>query len=165
MNMGKVLILTGIVLAAAGVLWMLGGRGGPGAVAGGHRRPRRAVHVLLPLATCIVLSVVLSLVDVALPARGPVSPVPGRRSPPLSLHVRYGHRRLTGLELRQDLLADLFEDLRRFARAVLEVEDDVVDADRAQPVEEAEYDVPAATDAQVDRLGRSIRVIGQVDVE
>jgi hypothetical protein len=79
--------------------------------------------------------------------------------------VRYGRRWLAGLELRQDLPADLVEDLGRFARAVFEVEDDVVDADGAQLIEEAEYDIPAATDAQVDRLGWSVRIVGQVDVE
>src|SRR4051812_2410571 len=82
-----------------------------------------------------------------------------------SRHGRCGRRRLAGLELRKDLLADLVEDLGRVARAVLEVEDHVMDAGRAQPVEEAEYDVAAATDAEVDRLRRLVRVVAQIDVE
>ena len=62
MNVGKVLILAGIVLAAAGVLWLLGARLGlwrlPGDIV--VRGERSTFY--FPLATCVVLSVVLSLV-------------------------------------------------------------------------------------------------------
>jgi hypothetical protein len=52
--------------------------------------------------------------------------------------------------LWQDLLADLFEDLGRVPRAVLEVEDHVIDPGRAQRVKKAENDITAAAKAQVD---------------
>jgi hypothetical protein len=66
---------------------------------------------------------------------------------------------------RQDLLADLFEDLAGVARAVFKVQDDVVHAGRPQGVEKAENDVAAPTKAQVDRFRGLIGVIRQIDVE
>ena len=62
MNMGKVLIVTGIVLAAAGVLWMIGGRVGLGRLPGDIVVRGERSTFYFPLATCILLSVVLSLV-------------------------------------------------------------------------------------------------------
>ena len=44
--------------------------------------------------------------------------------------------RPVGLELRQDLPANFFEDLARTALAILEVEDDVVDPGRTERGEE-----------------------------
>jgi hypothetical protein len=62
MNVGKVLILTGIVLAAAGVLWLLGARVGLGRLPGDIVVRGERSTFYFPLATCVVLSVVLSLV-------------------------------------------------------------------------------------------------------
>jgi hypothetical protein len=72
---------------------------------------------------------------------------------------------LTGLEWGQDLLADLFKDLCRVAHRILEVEDDVVDAGRAQRGEEAQNNVPTAAITEVDGLRRCVRVVSQIDVE
>jgi Protein of unknown function (DUF2905) len=61
MSVGKMLILAGMVLVGAGVLWLLGARVGlvrlPGDIV--IRGERSTFY--FPLATCIVLSVVLSL--------------------------------------------------------------------------------------------------------
>jgi hypothetical protein len=62
MNVGKVLILAGIVLAAAGVLWLLGARLGLGRLPGDIVVRGERSTFYFPLATCVVLSVVLSLV-------------------------------------------------------------------------------------------------------
>ena len=61
MNVGKMLILAGIVLVGAGVLWLLGARVGLGRLPGDIviRGDRSTFY--FPLATCVVLSVVLSL--------------------------------------------------------------------------------------------------------
>jgi hypothetical protein len=62
MNVGKVLILAGIVLAAAGVLWLLGARLGLGRLPGDIVVRSERSTFYFSLATCVVLSVVLSLV-------------------------------------------------------------------------------------------------------
>ena len=62
MNVGKVLILAGIVLVGAGVLWLLGARLGLGRLPGDIVVRGERSTFYFPLATCLVLSVVLSLV-------------------------------------------------------------------------------------------------------
>jgi hypothetical protein len=59
--MGKLLIAAGLVLVAAGVLWMLGERLGLGRLPGDIviRGERSAFY--LPIATCLLLSLLLSL--------------------------------------------------------------------------------------------------------
>ena len=79
--------------------------------------------------------------------------------------MRRGHRRgLSGVKLRQDLPANLFENLGRASRGVLEIEDDVMDSNRAKPVEKPKYDVPAAAEAEVDRLRWMVWIVAQIDV-
>jgi Protein of unknown function (DUF2905) len=61
MNAGKVLIISGTVLTGLGVLWTLGARIGLGRLPGDIViRGERSV-VYIPVVTCLVLSVVLSL--------------------------------------------------------------------------------------------------------
>lgn len=62
MNIGKSLILMGIVLVGAGLLWLLGGRVGLGRLPGDIVVRGERSTFYFPLATCVVLSVVLSLV-------------------------------------------------------------------------------------------------------
>ena len=61
MNVGKLLILAGIVLVGAGVLWLLGARVGLGRLPGDIVIRGERSTFYFPLATCVVLSVVLSL--------------------------------------------------------------------------------------------------------
>ena len=61
MNVGKMLILAGIVLVGAGVLWLLGARVGLGRLPGDIVIRGERSTFYFPLATCVVLSVVLSL--------------------------------------------------------------------------------------------------------
>jgi Protein of unknown function (DUF2905) len=61
MSVGKMLILAGIVLVGAGVLWLLGARVGLGRLPGDIVIRGERSTFYFPLATCIVLSVVLSL--------------------------------------------------------------------------------------------------------
>jgi hypothetical protein len=61
MNIGKMLILAGIVLVGAGALWLLGARVGLGRLPGDIVIRGERSTFYFPLATCIVLSVVLSL--------------------------------------------------------------------------------------------------------
>ena len=60
--MGKLPIVAGLVLVAAGVLWMLGERLGLGRLPGDIviRGERSAFY--FPIATCLLLSLLLSLV-------------------------------------------------------------------------------------------------------
>ena len=62
--LGRMLLLAGIVLAAAGLLLMLGPRlpGFPGRLPGDFQWGRGNVRVSFPLATCLLLSVVLTLI-------------------------------------------------------------------------------------------------------
>lgn len=61
MSVGKMLILGGIVLVVVGVLWMLGERVGLGRLPGDIVVRGERTTFYFPLATCLVLSVVLSL--------------------------------------------------------------------------------------------------------
>ncbi len=61
MNIGKMLILAGLVLVGAGALWLLGARVGLGRLPGDIVIRGERSTFYFPLATCIVLSVVLSL--------------------------------------------------------------------------------------------------------
>jgi Protein of unknown function (DUF2905) len=61
MNIGKTLILVGIVLVGAGVLWLLGARVGLGRLPGDIVVRGERTTFYFPLATCLLLSVVLSL--------------------------------------------------------------------------------------------------------
>ena len=56
------LILVGIVLVGAGVLWLLGGRVGLGRLPGDIVVRGERSTFYFPLATCLLLSVLLSLV-------------------------------------------------------------------------------------------------------
>ena len=78
---------------------------------------------------------------------------------PLTLRAMWRRSRLTGLEWRQDLPAHLLEDLGRVALAILEVQDDMMDASRAQRVEEAQNNVPTAAETEMDRFRRCVRVV------
>jgi hypothetical protein len=62
MSGGKLLILVGIALVVAGVLWTLGGRVGLGRLPGDIVVRGERSTFYFPLATCLVLSVVFSLV-------------------------------------------------------------------------------------------------------
>jgi hypothetical protein len=61
MSVGKMLILGGIVLVVVGVLWMVGERVGLGRLPGDIVVRGERTTFYFPLATCLVLSVVLSL--------------------------------------------------------------------------------------------------------
>jgi len=61
MSVGKTLMLAGIVLVGAGVLWLLGARVGLGRLPGDLVIRGERSTFYFPLTTCIVLSVVLSL--------------------------------------------------------------------------------------------------------
>jgi hypothetical protein len=62
MSGGKLLILVGIALVGAGVLWTLGGRVGLGRLPGDIVVRGERSTLYFPLATCLVLSVLFSLV-------------------------------------------------------------------------------------------------------
>ena len=62
MSGGKLLILVGIALVVAGVLWTLGGRVGLGRLPGDIVVRGERSTFYFPLATCLVLSVLFSLV-------------------------------------------------------------------------------------------------------
>lgn len=62
-ELGKVLLALGIVLVVAGLLLVSGfGRGWLGRLPGDIRWSRGDAHVFFPITTCIVVSVVLSVV-------------------------------------------------------------------------------------------------------
>ncbi|CAM3971104.1 DUF2905 domain-containing protein [Alkalicoccus chagannorensis] len=62
MEIGRLLIVTGLVIAAAGLLWQFGGRFLPlGRLPGDIVIERGGTTIYLPLMTCIVLSALLSL--------------------------------------------------------------------------------------------------------
>jgi hypothetical protein len=61
MSAGKLLILGGIVLVVGGVLWLLGERVGLGRLPGDIVVRGERTTFYFPLATCLVLSVLLSL--------------------------------------------------------------------------------------------------------
>ncbi|WP_072391656.1 DUF2905 domain-containing protein [Hyphomicrobium sp. CS1GBMeth3] len=60
--MGKALIIAGIVLVAVGLLWMLGERFGLGRLPGDILIEREGTRIYIPIATSLLISVVLSLV-------------------------------------------------------------------------------------------------------
>lgn len=60
--MGKVLIVAGIVLVLAGVVWMLGERFGLGRLPGDILIERGGTRIYIPITTSILISAVLSLV-------------------------------------------------------------------------------------------------------
>ncbi len=64
--MSKFLIVLGVVLIVLGLLWELLGRLGLGRLPGDIVIERDGLHVYIPLATSILLSVVLSLVLTAI---------------------------------------------------------------------------------------------------
>ncbi|TFH21577.1 MAG: DUF2905 domain-containing protein [Myxococcales bacterium] len=61
-ELARLLILGGIVLIAAGLLAYLLGRFGGGLLPGDIFLQRKNVTILFPLATCVVVSVVLTIV-------------------------------------------------------------------------------------------------------
>jgi hypothetical protein len=60
MEIGKILILAGAALMAAGLLWLLGARLGLGHLPGDIVIERENVRFYLPLGTCLVISAILS---------------------------------------------------------------------------------------------------------
>jgi hypothetical protein len=62
MEIGKALILLGVVLAVVGLLWMAGSRLGLGHLPGDIMIERGNFRFYLPLATSLLISVVLSLI-------------------------------------------------------------------------------------------------------
>jgi len=60
--MGKLLVIAGIVLVAAGVLWMLGERIGLGRLPGDIVIERGNARFYIPLMSSLIVSVVLSLI-------------------------------------------------------------------------------------------------------
>jgi hypothetical protein len=61
MEIGKTLIVIGAVLIGAGLLWLLGSRLGLGHLPGDIVIERENFRLYLPLGTCLLISVVLSL--------------------------------------------------------------------------------------------------------
>ncbi len=61
MSVGKVLILVGIVLVVVGVLWLQGEQVGLGRLPGDIVVRRERYTFYFPLATCLLLSILLSL--------------------------------------------------------------------------------------------------------
>jgi Protein of unknown function (DUF2905) len=61
MSVGIVLILVGIVLVVVGVLWLLGEPVGLGRLPGDIVVRRERYTFYFPLATCLLLSILLSL--------------------------------------------------------------------------------------------------------
>ena len=62
MEIGKTLIVVGAVLIGAGLIWLLGSRLGLGHLPGDIVIERENFRLYLPLGTCLLISVVLSLV-------------------------------------------------------------------------------------------------------
>ena len=67
---GKVLVVVGAVVVATGLLLMLASALGLGKLPGDFSFRRGNVRVFVPLATCLVLSVVLSVVLGLITRRG-----------------------------------------------------------------------------------------------
>jgi hypothetical protein len=61
MQPGKTLLFVGLAIAAAGLLWMLGSKLGLGRLPGDFVIEKKNVRLYFPIATSIVVSVVLSL--------------------------------------------------------------------------------------------------------
>ena len=62
MEIGKTLIVIGIVLIGAGLLWLAGSRLGLGRLPGDIVIERENFRLYLPLGTCLLISVLLSAV-------------------------------------------------------------------------------------------------------
>jgi hypothetical protein len=62
MEIGKVLILIGAVLAAAGLIWLAAARLGLGSLPGDITIERGNFRLYLPLATSLLISIVLSAI-------------------------------------------------------------------------------------------------------
>jgi hypothetical protein len=62
MELGKALILTGAVLAAAGLIWLAASRFGLGSLPGDITIERGNFRLYLPLASCLLISIVLSAI-------------------------------------------------------------------------------------------------------
>ena len=60
--MAKLLIIIGLVLVAVGILWLVGERLGLGRLPGDIVIDRDGTRIYIPIATSLVVSVVLSLV-------------------------------------------------------------------------------------------------------
>lgn len=61
MEIGKALIVVGAVLIGAGLLWLVGSRLGLGHLPGDIVIERENFRLTLPLGTCLLISVVLSV--------------------------------------------------------------------------------------------------------
>ena len=62
-DLGKLLFVIGILVAVAGlVLWKTGGLGGLGRLPGDISVQRPGISFYFPLTTCIVISIILTLV-------------------------------------------------------------------------------------------------------
>lgn len=62
-TLGKTLVVAGLLIAAiGGVLWLLGHGGGGGFLPGDIVVERKHVRFYFPIVTCLVLSLVLSLI-------------------------------------------------------------------------------------------------------
>ena len=62
MDIGKTLIVIGAVLVAAGALWLAGSRLGLGHLPGDIVIERENFRLYFPLATCLLISVIVSAV-------------------------------------------------------------------------------------------------------
>jgi hypothetical protein len=60
--MAKMLIIIGVVLVAVGLVWLLGERLGLGRLPGDIVIEREGTRIYIPLATSLLVSVILSLV-------------------------------------------------------------------------------------------------------
>lgn len=60
--MAKVLIAVGLILVAIGLAWLIGERLGLGRLPGDIVIEREGTRIYIPLATCLVISAVLSAV-------------------------------------------------------------------------------------------------------
>ncbi len=60
-DLGRILLLTGLILALAGGLLYLGSKLGLGRLPGDFVIQKGALRIYIPLATCVLLSVVISI--------------------------------------------------------------------------------------------------------
>lgn len=61
-SLGKNLVILGLALAAVGAVLWLFGRGGGGLLPGDIAIERKGVKIYFPIVTCVVASLVLSLI-------------------------------------------------------------------------------------------------------
>lgn len=61
-SLGKFLVAAGVMLVVFGGLLMLGARFGAGQLPGDFALRRGNVSVFMPLATCIILSIILTVI-------------------------------------------------------------------------------------------------------